>query len=246
VEKGSARGGEQACIHAAYVIRTLAVCSIKNFFGNHAGVRDLAYKLLHGYDTPQHFLSILINSSRMVDEPRKRSRFDQTEPEPPRRSRFDRRSRSPARRSRSPAAVSSPSTVGGKDDKKVESSSKSPAPAVDPKEAALKAAAIAAKINAQLMVNGFHMPRGILGDAQATTASQVVCDFEYLFEKNAIDVNTERLLIVIQEKTKNADSSANRSVSRYVASHSPAIIPCTWATLISYDIQLGHRGQATT
>lgn len=37
-------------------------------------------------------------------EPRKRSRFDQTEPDPPRRSRFDRRSRSPPARGPEPAA----------------------------------------------------------------------------------------------------------------------------------------------
>jgi hypothetical protein len=97
----------------------------------------------------------------MVDEPRKRSRFDQTEPEPPRKSRFDRRSRSPARRSRSPAALSSPSTVGGKNDPipkdvpTAKSSSKSPAPAVDPAAAAMAAAAAAARINAQLLVNTF-------------------------------------------------------------------------------------------
>lgn len=76
----------------------------------------------------------------MSSDPRKRSRFDQTEPEPSRRSRFDRRSRSPVaspsqnRRSRSPAgAVKSPSASG--------------TPKLDP---AAAAAAAAARINAQL------------------------------------------------------------------------------------------------
>lgn len=74
-------------------------------------------------------------SVTMADEPRKRSRFDQTEPEPRRQSRFDRRSRSPpsrktdARRSRSPLARGSGS------------------PGQDP---AAAAAAAAARINAQL------------------------------------------------------------------------------------------------
>ncbi|KAF2461444.1 hypothetical protein BDY21DRAFT_397886 [Lineolata rhizophorae] len=60
----------------------------------------------------------------MGEEPRKRSRFDQTEPEPKRHSRFDRRSRSPSsrtretRRSRSPIGrdVQSPSTAGKSND----------------------------------------------------------------------------------------------------------------------------------
>lgn len=76
----------------------------------------------------------------MSDEPRKRSRFDQTEAEPARKSRFDRRSRSPAarkdsdaRRSRSPVAKSIESPGG-----------------VDKKDAAAAAAAAAAKINASL------------------------------------------------------------------------------------------------
>ena len=60
-------------------------------------------------------------------EPRKRSRFDQTEPEPPRKTRFDRRSRSPAR---------SP----GHDSSKKE----------DTTDPAAKAAAAAARINEQL------------------------------------------------------------------------------------------------
>ncbi|KAI9664764.1 MAG: hypothetical protein M1821_006212 [Bathelium mastoideum] len=75
----------------------------------------------------------------MSDEPRKRSRFDQTEPEPRRPSRFDRRSRSPAprssetRRSRSPARdTESPTSASNKND------------------AAAAAAAAAAKINAQI------------------------------------------------------------------------------------------------
>ena len=75
--------------------------------------------------------------------PRKRSRFDQTEPEPRKTSRFDRRSRSPvsrnseSRRSRSPLSKSirSPS---------IDSKPKTP---VDP---AAAAAAAAAKINAQI------------------------------------------------------------------------------------------------
>lgn len=75
----------------------------------------------------------------MSEEPRKRSRFDQTDPEPPRRSRFDRRSRSPSnkdsetRRSRSPLARNSGS------------------PAVtENKDPAAAAAAAAARINAQI------------------------------------------------------------------------------------------------
>lgn len=71
----------------------------------------------------------------MAEESRKRSRFDQTDSEPPRKSRFDRRSRSPgdkeaepSRRSRSP--IQSPDSENSK------------------KDAAEKAAAAAAKINA--------------------------------------------------------------------------------------------------
>lgn len=77
----------------------------------------------------------------MGDEPRKRSRFDQTEPEPRKGSRFDRRSRSPSNRrsddlrSRSPAAASSMSPNAA--DKR----------GVDP---AAAAAAAAARINAQI------------------------------------------------------------------------------------------------
>ncbi|TKA82297.1 hypothetical protein B0A55_01462 [Friedmanniomyces simplex] len=75
----------------------------------------------------------------MADEPRKRSRFDQTEP--PRKSRFDRRSRSPARgdeetgRSRSPVSMltKGADSPGGKD-----------------VNAAAAAAAAAAKINASI------------------------------------------------------------------------------------------------
>ncbi|KAL9095703.1 MAG: hypothetical protein Q9165_002135 [Trypethelium subeluteriae] len=74
----------------------------------------------------------------MAEEPRKRSRFDQTEPDPRRQSRFDRRSRSPApassetRRSRTPTRdTDSPVTS-------------------DKKDAASAAAAAVAKINAQL------------------------------------------------------------------------------------------------
>lgn len=76
----------------------------------------------------------------MSEEPRKRSRFDQTEaPADPRRSRFDRRSRSPsnrdseARRSRSPIARNSGSPAVG-----------------EHKDPAAAAAAAAAKINAQI------------------------------------------------------------------------------------------------
>lgn len=75
----------------------------------------------------------------MSEEPRKRSRFDQTETEPPRRSRFDRRSRSPSnresevRRSRSPIARNSGSPAN-----------------LEHKDPAAAAAAAAAKINAQI------------------------------------------------------------------------------------------------
>ncbi|KAL1996995.1 hypothetical protein VTN49DRAFT_7860 [Thermomyces lanuginosus] len=79
------------------------------------------------------------------DEPRKRSRFDQTEPEPRRYSRFDRRSRSPSSRQsdstrqRSPLSRDprSPNKEEKKEDKKP----------IDP---AAAAAAAAAKINAQI------------------------------------------------------------------------------------------------
>lgn len=74
----------------------------------------------------------------MSDEPRKRSRFDQTEPV--RKSRFDHRSRSPARgdgeirRSRSP----------------VTKSIESPSGSANKRDAAAASAAVAAKINAQI------------------------------------------------------------------------------------------------
>lgn len=74
----------------------------------------------------------------MSEEPRKRSRFDQTEPEPKKASRFDRRSRSPStkqsesRRSRSPLQRSSAT------------------PDTTKKDPAAAAAAAAAKINASL------------------------------------------------------------------------------------------------
>ncbi|KIX10090.1 uncharacterized protein Z518_01171 [Rhinocladiella mackenziei CBS 650.93] len=77
------------------------------------------------------------------DAPRKRSRFDQTEPEPRKASRFDRRSRSPSsrlsesKRSRSPLAKGSQSPGAGER----RSTSLDPAAA---------AAAAAAKINAEL------------------------------------------------------------------------------------------------
>ncbi|KAK3627269.1 hypothetical protein LTR56_013747 [Elasticomyces elasticus] len=69
----------------------------------------------------------------MADEPRKRSRFDQTEP--PRKSRFDRRSRSPTREGEGDISksVESPASGGGKD-----------------VNAAAAAAAAAAKINASI------------------------------------------------------------------------------------------------
>ncbi|KAK3620752.1 hypothetical protein LTR56_023221 [Elasticomyces elasticus] len=69
----------------------------------------------------------------MADEPRKRSRFDQTEP--PRKSRFDRRSRSPTRDGEGDISksVESPASGGGKD-----------------VNAAAAAAAAAAKINASI------------------------------------------------------------------------------------------------
>ncbi|KAK5077007.1 hypothetical protein LTR51_002693 [Lithohypha guttulata] len=81
------------------------------------------------------------------EAPRKRSRFDQTEPEPRKNSRFDRRSRSPvardrdseSRRSRSPLAKSARSPS-------AEEKSKPKTP-VDP---AAAAAAAAARINAQI------------------------------------------------------------------------------------------------
>lgn len=77
------------------------------------------------------------------EAPRKRSRFDQTEPEPRKNSRFDRRSRSPVardpepRRSRSPLSKSARSQSNDSSTKK----------AADP---AAAAAAAAARINAQI------------------------------------------------------------------------------------------------
>ncbi|KAK3075168.1 hypothetical protein LTR53_001779 [Teratosphaeriaceae sp. CCFEE 6253] len=75
----------------------------------------------------------------MADEPRKRSRFDQTEP--PRKSRFDRRSRSPTRgdEGRGSGSPVTKSAESGKDS-----------------SAAAAAAAAAAKINAQI-----HAKKGI-------------------------------------------------------------------------------------
>ncbi|KIW16620.1 hypothetical protein PV08_03808 [Exophiala spinifera] len=76
------------------------------------------------------------------EAPRKRSRFDQTEPEPRKASRFDRRSRSPAsrhsesRRSRSPLDKDRQSPAGEKRN--------------TPLDPAAAAAAAAAKINAEL------------------------------------------------------------------------------------------------
>lgn len=72
------------------------------------------------------------------EEPRKRSRFDQTEPDRPRPSRFDRRSRSPAPRKTSETIRSrSPVSRDGK----------------SPLDPASAAAAAAARINAQLQVS---------------------------------------------------------------------------------------------
>lgn len=75
-------------------------------------------------------------------EPRKRSRFDQTEPDPPRRSRFDRRSRSPPARGPEPAARGRSPLP---ESKPVDESAAPPV--LDP---AAAAAAAAAKIQAQL------------------------------------------------------------------------------------------------
>jgi hypothetical protein len=82
-----------------------------------------------------------IQSTMSEEAPRKRSRFDQMVPEPRKNSRFDRRSRSPSsrnsepRRSRSPVASRSPSN------QELKSA---------PSDAAARAAAAAAKINADL------------------------------------------------------------------------------------------------
>lgn len=77
----------------------------------------------------------------MSEEPRKRSRFDQTED--PRRSRFDRRSRSPER---SPVVTSVESPASADKNKK------------DPEAAAAAAAAAAAKINAQIQARKASQP----------------------------------------------------------------------------------------
>lgn len=75
----------------------------------------------------------------MADEPRKRSRFDQTESEPRKTSRFDRRSRSPSARQADSTRSRSP----------LDQSMKSPTN-VDRKDPAAAAAAAAARINAQI------------------------------------------------------------------------------------------------
>ncbi|KAK8212778.1 hypothetical protein M8818_002943 [Zalaria obscura] len=83
-------------------------------------------------------LQYTLNKNRtMSEEPRKRSRFDQTEPEP-RRSRFDQRSRSPSTRNSEPRRSRSPA-------RDTESPSQR-----DPGAAAAAAAAAAAKINAAI------------------------------------------------------------------------------------------------
>lgn len=71
----------------------------------------------------------------MSDEPRKRSRFDQTEPDPARKSRFDRRSRSPQN---------------GEKKERSRSPMKDKVPKIDKAKAAAAAAAAAAKINAAI------------------------------------------------------------------------------------------------
>jgi hypothetical protein len=104
--------------------------------------RRLDPHLLDSTTSSSHLLWWDIGGHKMSDEPRKRSRFDQTEPEPARKSRFDRRSRSPAgrqdsesHRSRSPIRSDErPGSEGG--DKK--------------SAAAAAAAAAAAKINASI------------------------------------------------------------------------------------------------
>ncbi|KAL1881106.1 hypothetical protein VTK73DRAFT_4783 [Phialemonium thermophilum] len=74
-------------------------------------------------------------------EPRKRSRFDQTEPEPRRTSRFDRRSRSPPARKAEPGRERSPLS------RARDSSTPDAKSPIDP---AAAAAAAAAKINASI------------------------------------------------------------------------------------------------
>jgi len=76
----------------------------------------------------------------MADEPRKRSRFDQTEPA--RKSRFDRRSRSPARDDGEAGS--------GRSSVPIESKSTESTGAKDVNAAAAAAAAAAAKINASI------------------------------------------------------------------------------------------------
>lgn len=75
-------------------------------------------------------------------DPRKRSRFDQTEPEPVRKSRFDRRSRSPV-----PARLDG---TGNARSRSPVRSVESPADTISKQDAAARAAAAAAKINAQI------------------------------------------------------------------------------------------------
>lgn len=77
------------------------------------------------------------------EAPRKRSRFDQTEPEPRKNSRFDRRSRSPVARDSEPRRSRSP----------LSKSARSPSSDSKPKtpsDPAAAAAAAAARINAQI------------------------------------------------------------------------------------------------
>ena len=75
-----------------------------------------------------------------MEEPRKRSRFDQTEPEPKRSSQFQRRSRSPSDRKSNTHRSRSP-TNGNSEKSGAEHSKGDPAAA---------AAAAAARINAQI------------------------------------------------------------------------------------------------
>ena len=79
----------------------------------------------------------LPTTAKMSEEPRKRSRFDQTESDAPRKSRFDRRSRSPSAKDAEPSRRSRSPIL-------------SPGSAESKRDAASAAAAAAAKINATL------------------------------------------------------------------------------------------------
>jgi len=111
----------------------------------------------------------------MSDEPRKRSRFDQTEPEPRRASRFDRRSRSPSNRVSEDKRERSPIARG----------SGSPTSSSDKKDPAAAAAAAAARINAQISAR-----KGIQHvDVPPIRAVSLPCSLCYIVADLTMDID---------------------------------------------------------